>query len=91
MSDKQEIARLQKENNNLSRDLMKMENNWKLLYAKHKELKTALRDIRIFVDKQTEDEGLWFKARYATEAYIQSGLRDLHLAIENQTTNKENK
>ena len=38
MSEKKEIARLQKENNNIYRSLMKTEENWKKLYKKHKEI-----------------------------------------------------
>jgi hypothetical protein len=39
------------------------------------------------VDKQAEDEALWFDADYITEAYIQEALRKLHYAIE--ATRKE--
>lgn len=38
--------------------------------------------IRSIVNKQAEDEGLWFKAVTAPEAYLQQGLRRLHQAIE---------
>ena len=31
---------------------------------------------------QAEDEGLWFKARTAPEAYLQQELRALHEAVE---------
>ena len=31
---------------------------------------------------QAEDEGLWFNARYASEAYLQRALRELHSAVE---------
>jgi hypothetical protein len=34
------------------------------------------------VDKQAEDDGLWFSAINATEAYLQAGLRRLHEVIE---------
>lgn len=34
------------------------------------------------VDEQAEDEGLWFVARTAPEAYLQQELRRLHAAIE---------
>lgn len=34
------------------------------------------------VDIQAEDEGLWFVAETASEAYLQKALRDLHAAIE---------
>jgi hypothetical protein len=31
---------------------------------------------------QAEDAGLWFNARYITEAYLQQELRRLHAAVE---------
>lgn len=34
------------------------------------------------VDNQAEDEGLWFEAETASEAYLQQELRCLHMAIE---------
>ncbi len=34
------------------------------------------------VDRQAEDEGLWFIAKYASEAYLQKALRKLHAVIE---------
>jgi hypothetical protein len=34
------------------------------------------------VDAQAEDEGLWFFAETAAEAYLQAALRDLHEAVE---------
>jgi hypothetical protein len=39
----------------------------------------ALRDL---VEKQAEDEGLWFEAETAPEAYLQQELRRLHAAVE---------
>lgn len=42
----------------------------------------AARDqLRKLVDAQAEDEGLWFVAHYASEAYLQQELRKLHAAI----------
>jgi len=38
--------------------------------------------MRWLVNKQAEDEGLWFKAKTAPEAYLQQELRKLHHAIE---------
>lgn len=38
--------------------------------------------IRKMVDRQAEDEGLWFIAQYASEAYLQKALRKLHAVIE---------
>lgn len=34
------------------------------------------------VNAQAEDEGLWFNARTAPEAYLQQELRKLHAEIE---------
>lgn len=36
------------------------------------------------VSKQAEDEGLWFIAETAPEAYLQTALRALHAVIEDQ-------
>lgn len=38
--------------------------------------------LRGIVNAQAEDEGLWFQAQYASEAYLQQELRRLHAAIE---------
>ena len=38
--------------------------------------------LKKLVAKQAEDEGLWFIAEYASEAYLQEALRLLHEAIE---------
>lgn len=32
--------------------------------------------------EQIEDQGLWFEATYASEAYVQNALRKLHAVIE---------
>ena len=39
-------------------------------------------NLRTVVDNQAKDEGLWFVASTAPEAYLQQGLRRLHAAIE---------
>lgn len=39
-------------------------------------------EVLALVKRQADDEGLWFKARTAPEAYLQKALRDLHAAIE---------
>ena len=44
--------------------------------------------IRKMVDAQAEDEGLWFEAETAPEAYIQQELRNLHKIIESETSNE---
>ncbi len=43
---------------------------------------TPLQDIRKLVGEQAEDEGLWFEAETAPEAYLQMHLRRLHALIE---------
>ena len=42
----------------------------------------VVEDIRTLVDEQAEDEGLWFEAATAPEAYLQQELRRLHEAVE---------
>ena len=46
------------------------------------ERERALAAIRALVDEQAEDEGLWFQARTAPEAYLQQELRRLHALVE---------
>ena len=41
--------------------------------------------IRELVNEQAEDNGLWFRALTATEAYLQQRLRELHHLIEEHT------
>lgn len=41
-------------------------------------------DLRAIVDEQANDEGLWFEAQTAPEAYLQAALRRLHAAVEEQ-------
>lgn len=43
---------------------------------------SRLAAIQAVVDQQAEDEGLWFEARTAPEAYLQQELRRLHAVIE---------
>jgi len=42
----------------------------------------AAKEPRKLVDEQAEDEGLWFVAETAPEAYLQMHLRRLHALIE---------
>jgi hypothetical protein len=42
----------------------------------------AIEPILALVSEQAEDEGLWFRAETAPEAYLQQELRRLHAAIE---------
>lgn len=56
----------------------------------HLEYLTAfLQQIRVVVDRQAEDEGLWgvsvFGTQPITEAYLQEELRHLHKVIEDCT------
>ena len=39
---------------------------------------------RELVEIQAEDEGLWFEAQTAAEAYLQQELRKLHAAVERE-------
>jgi len=41
-------------------------------------------ELHELVEKQAEDEGLWFIARTAAEGYLQSQLRALHAEIEKE-------
>ena len=52
------------------------------LEQENQRLKALLKHIRTITDKQAEDEGLWFAAVTAPEAYLQQELRKLHSAIE---------
>ena len=45
-------------------------------------LKDELAKLRQMVAQQAEDEGLWFNAATAPEAYLQQELRRLHAAVE---------
>lgn len=41
-----------------------------------------LQRLKRLVEQQAKDEGLWFIAQYASEAYLQRALRLLHEAVE---------
>ncbi len=41
-------------------------------------------EIKAIVNEQAEDEGLWFIAETAPEAYLQAALRRLHKAVETE-------
>lgn len=49
------------------------------------ERERTLAAIRTLVDQQAEDEGLWFQAQTAPEAYLQQELRRLHALVESVT------
>lgn len=46
------------------------------------ELEAENARLQAIVDEQAEDEGLWFVAETAPEAYLQQELRRLHAAID---------
>ena len=50
---------------------------------------SELEEIRKLVNTQVEDEGLWFAAETAPEAYLQHNLRILHALIEHYTVDPE--
>ena len=52
------------------------------LRAENERLRNKIAEIVAAVNKQAEDDGVWFVARYATEAYLQQELRWLHEIVE---------
>ena len=44
--------------------------------------RNKLKALQRLVDVQADNEGLWFDAERATEAYLQQSLRRLHNAVE---------
>lgn len=60
-----------------ARDAHALEDH-RLLYA----LADQMERVRALVEEQAEDEGLWFEAQTAPEAYLQQALRELHAAVE---------
>ena len=46
------------------------------------ELNAKIAALQNLVNAQAEDEGLWFQAPTASEAYLQQALRELHALIE---------
>lgn len=46
------------------------------------QLERELAKLRQMVAQQAEDDGLWFSAATAPEAYLQQELRKLHAAVE---------
>tara|TARA_R110002126_G_scaffold55928_3_gene149887 strand:- start:1026 stop:1208 length:183 start_codon:yes stop_codon:yes gene_type:complete len=49
-----------------------------------RELRNCVKLARKVCQDQTEDEGLWFNAETAPEAYLQMELRRLHKIIEGE-------
>jgi len=60
------------------------------LRAEVERLTARLSAIRTVVDAQAEDDGLWFIAATAPEAYLQQELRRLHAVVEDAPTATEN-
>ena len=58
------------------------------LIAKAPEMAEHIRDLQALTDSQAEDEGLWFIAKTAPEAYLQQELRKLHAVIESFDNDK---
>jgi hypothetical protein len=44
--------------------------------------------VSAVVEEQAKDEGLWFQAETAMEAYVQTALRRLHAIIEGKAPDK---
>ena len=57
-----------------------IEINAEMLAVLHRD-REALQEL---VDRQANDEGLWFAAQTAPEEYLQAALRTLHVQIERQ-------
>lgn len=51
--------------------------------------KKAMGVLLELVNEQAEDDGLWFIAATATEAYLQAALRRLHAAVEQTSSDEE--
>lgn len=47
-------------------------------------LQDHLAAIRNLVDRQAEDEALWFMAEHVTEEMLQEALRKLHAVVEGE-------
>ena len=56
--------------------------NLRLMAISHKLLSDKLSQIKTVVNRQAEDERLWFLPEYVTEDYLQQELRKLHAVIE---------
>ena len=50
--------------------------------AERDDVTAQLSDVQSLIDRQAKDDGLWFKAATAPEAYLQQELRKLHDTIE---------
>ena len=54
--------------------------------AEAADLIESIKQVLSVVSAQAEDEGLWFVAEHASEAYLQAELRRLHAAVESLQT-----
>lgn len=52
------------------------------VFRQRDELQAKLTCIRVAVNKQADDDGIWFRAEHATEAYLQQELRKIHSIVE---------
>ena len=55
---------------------------YELLFKEHGKLRAEAEGVRALTAQQAEDDGLWFEAKTAPEAYLQAALRRLHAVIE---------
>ena len=58
---------------------------WEAAHAADRAWEAKEKALRELVNQQAEDEGLWFDATTAPEAYLQQELRKLHVAIEGKS------
>ena len=82
-----EIAKLHAEVLDLRR-LLGHYSTVEIALKKQESMVCQLREIRALVDKQAEDEGLWYINGNASTAYLQQEFRKLHDLIEKQSTSK---
>lgn len=66
----------------LEADLETWEYRWRDEEARATTAEAALREVKALVDQQAEDDGLWFHAETAAEAFVQRELRKLHAAVD---------
>ena len=83
-----ELRRLHAENEAIHQAITDPENQpsqfGTVTFAMYEALEAQRDAIQQVVDEQAEDEGLWFRAETAAEAYLQQELRRLHAAVEGE-------
>ncbi len=62
-----------------------MSEDWQAIARKYRGCCDRMRDVSLIVKQQAEDDGIWFEAQTAPEAYLQQELRRLHSAIEGKS------